>query len=270
MSDFGMMRWAGIILAAGKGTRMNSDLPKVLHQVAGRMMAARVIDAVRATGIKRQILVIGGDLEKFDPLLSEYTDLSVTVQRQRKGTADAVAAGGYGLKDFALPGYADGALLHGAPLDADYLLICTGDTPCLSAETLSDFLKTGLADEAPIGVIGMRHPQPTGYGRLILDQDGRLLKIVEEKDASVSEKIIDLCNSGIIYCRSDILSSALAMVGKANVSGEYYLTDIFEAAAKKGYRAFVYQTEKYQEFDGVNTPEQLKKVANWLKQEGRD
>lgn len=269
MSDFRKMSWGALILAGGKGTRMKSELPKVLHQVAGRPMVCRVLDALSASGIEKRVLVIGGDIEKFTSVLNEYSDLTVALQIDRKGTADAVASGGYGISGFLLPPYANGALLRGSPIEADYVLVCTGDTPCLAAETLSKFIRNGVASNCPLGVVGMIHPRPSGYGRLVLDKGGRLLRIVEEKDANREEKEIKLCNSGIIYCRTDVLSSVLTNVSNSNQSGEYYLTDIFEEAVRLGMETYVFQTENYHEFDGVNTPEQLRNVAEWLISEGR-
>ena len=260
---------AALVLAAGKGTRMKSDLPKVLLKAAGQSLLERVLLILQTAGIRRTCLVLGGDLEPFNDLLQRYPDLPVCRQVQRRGTGDAAASAAPGFTGVTPPSWSAGELLRGTPLTSAAILICYGDTPCLQPTVIGDFITTCQREESRIGVLGMRHPNPTGYGRLVLDEEGRLEEIVEEKDADDRIRRIDLCNSGIVYAATDFLFHLLARLTPENAQKEYYLTDCFRLAREEGAPATVYITDDYRSFDGVNDPVQLAAAEELLKETGR-
>ena len=204
-----------VILAAGKGTRMKSAQPKVLHRIAGAPMIAHVLDTAHAAGIGKIALVVGPGMDNVAQAATALDQkLQVFVQPEQQGTADAVKAARGSLEDFA-----------------GHVLILYGDTPLLRPETLKA-VAGELEAGADIVVIGFEAANPTGYGRLLLDDRGRLMAIREEKDASDQERALTLCNSGIVGFRSaKTLLGLLGRIGKNNAKGEYSLTDAVALAA---------------------------------------
>ena len=175
------MELVALILAAGKGTRMKSKQPKLLHQVAGKPIIEHVAAAVSSAGIKRITLVLGHGREEIQALFSGRKDISYAVQEEQLGTGHAMLQ--------AREHYSG----------AERILVLAGDTPLLRASTLLDFVGryTEWAGEA--AVLSTRVADPSGYGRVLRDSAGRLLKIVEEKDADAAAKTVNEINSGI-YC----------------------------------------------------------------------
>jgi bifunctional UDP-N-acetylglucosamine pyrophosphorylase/glucosamine-1-phosphate N-acetyltransferase len=198
-----------IILAAGKGTRMKSERPKVLHRLAGTPLLAHVIKAVKAAGLKRLAIVVAPGMEEVATVAAAFDPkLEMFVQAEQLGTADAVKAARSALEAF------DG-----------HVLVLYGDTPLLSTETIGK-VRAELDAGADLVVIGFEADKPTGYGRLLLDERGGLIGIREEKDASPEERAITLCNSGIMGFRSGkTLLCLLGRIGNDNAKGEFYLTD---------------------------------------------
>jgi bifunctional UDP-N-acetylglucosamine pyrophosphorylase / glucosamine-1-phosphate N-acetyltransferase len=207
-----------IVLAAGKGTRMKSDLPKVMHALAGAPMLAHVLATAKAAGVGKVCIVVGPGMEEVSGLARSLDpDAAVFVQQGQLGTADAVKAAEAGFAAFAGP-----------------VLILYGDTPLLRADTLSR-LKDELTSGADVVVAGFETENPTGYGRLLLDAGGRLIGIREEKDATDAERALRLCNSGIMGFRSaKALAGLLARIGNDNAKGEFYLTDAVALAHADG------------------------------------
>lgn len=208
-----------VILAAGEGTRMKSALPKVLHKVAGLEMVAHVMNAARAAGSGALALVIGhgGDQVRaaIERRAGDALALDFYTQEKRLGTADAVLA-------------AREAIAHGY----DDVLVMFGDTPLIDAEALAA-MRAVLAQGAAVAVMGFRVDKPAGYGRLI-EVDGALVAIREEKDCSDEERRIGFCNGGIMAISGQHTLSLLDRVGNNNAKGEYYLTEIVEIAVKDG------------------------------------
>ncbi|HLO23329.1 MAG TPA: bifunctional UDP-N-acetylglucosamine diphosphorylase/glucosamine-1-phosphate N-acetyltransferase GlmU [Methyloceanibacter sp.] len=204
-----------IILAAGKGTRMKSALPKVLHKLAGAPMIAHVLSAAHAAGIGKTALVVGPGMEEVAQAATALDPkLEVFVQPEQQGTADAVKAARQAFEDFK-----------------GHVLILYGDTPLLRSETLKA-VAAELSSGADLVAIGFEAENPTGYGRLLLDDRGRLAAIREEKDASDEERALTLCNSGIMGFRSaKTLLGLLGRIGKNNAKGEFYLTDAVALAS---------------------------------------
>jgi bifunctional UDP-N-acetylglucosamine pyrophosphorylase/glucosamine-1-phosphate N-acetyltransferase len=198
-----------IILAAGKGTRMKSERPKVLHRLAGAPLLAHVVKAVKAAGLERLAIVVGpGMAEVAEAATALDPKLEVFVQAEQLGTADAVKAARPVLEDFDR-----------------HVLVLYGDTPLLRPESVAK-VRAELEAGADLVVIGFETEKPTGYGRLLLDERGGLIGIREEKDASPEERAITLCNSGIMGFRSGkTLLGLLGRIGNDNAKGEFYLTD---------------------------------------------
>jgi bifunctional UDP-N-acetylglucosamine pyrophosphorylase/glucosamine-1-phosphate N-acetyltransferase len=204
---------AVIVLAAGKGTRMRSDKPKVLHQVAGRPMLGHVIAAAESLEAERIVVVVAPGMDSVAKAASQH---KIAVQEQQLGTGDAVKSARPALEGFS-----------------GDVLILYGDCPLIQAETLAA-MRRQRRDEA-VTVLGIRVPGDSPYGRLVLAEDGTLDRIVEALDASEAERRIDLCNSGVMLIDGRLLSDLLDGIGAANAKGEYYLTDIIGVARSNGH-----------------------------------
>src|ERR1700688_4636517 len=196
-----------VVLAAGEGTRMRSSLPKVLHPVAGQSMLSHVLDAAPKGAGARLAVVVGPEHRAVEHEVSRLRpDADAFVQRQRVGTAHAVLA-------------ARDAIARGA----DDLLVVFGDTPLISAETF-ERLRAPLKKGAGVTVLGFRAADPTGYGRLLVE-DGRLIAIREHADASAEERAISLCNAGVMAFDGRKALELIERIGCANAKAEDYLVD---------------------------------------------
>jgi len=235
-----------IVLAAGKGTRMRSDLPKVLHRVAGVSMLGHVLATASAAGAGSAAVVVGpGMTSVADEARRRLPSAAIFVQEQQLGTGDAVKAAAS-----AIAGHAGD------------VVVMYGDTPLVTAETVGR-LTAALEAGAGVAVLGFRPTDPKGYGRLVTDGAGTVIAIREEKDASQDELRIELCNSGVMAFRVPNLVGLLGRIGNANAKGEYYLTDAVEIARRDGIRT-VYVECPEDEVRGVNARDQLAEVeAIW-------
>jgi len=238
-----------IILAAGKGTRMKSALPKVLHPLAGAPMLAHVLKASAAAGVGQCCLVVAPDMEAVSAAAQALdTKLTVFVQAEPLGTADAVKAA-----RAAFEGHAGS------------VLVLYGDTPLLRAETLRG-VSQALDDGADLVVIGFEASDAAGYGRLLLDDRGRLIGIREEKDATPEERALTLCNSGIMAFRSSkVLADLIGRIGNSNAKGEFYLTDAVALAHGDGFEVRMIRADGA-EVLGVNSRGELAQVEAALQQ----
>jgi bifunctional UDP-N-acetylglucosamine pyrophosphorylase/glucosamine-1-phosphate N-acetyltransferase len=236
---------AAIILAAGKGTRMKSDLHKVLHPIAGRPMLLHLIDSVAALKPERTIVVTGAGREQVEAAVSPLGVLTV-VQTEQLGTGHAVHQA-----EEAIGGFAGD------------ILILYGDVPLVTTATMARMLERlhGSDDPATV-VLGFRPPDPGAYGRVIAEGD-RIVKMVEYKDATPEERAETLCNSGLMAVRGEDLFALLALVGNENAAGEFYLPDIVMLAAEDGRSSAVIETDSA-EVAGVNSRGELAAVeAEW-------
>ena len=226
-----------VILAAGQGTRMNSDLPKVLHHVAGAPLLHHAMQAGQALGPDRVVVVAGHGAEAVGKAARAFDEgCTIVVQEEQLGTAHAVAQAAPVLTDAT----GDTVVLY-------------GDTPFIQPATL-EAMQEARARHAVV-VLGFEARDPGRYGRLIADGD-RLERIVEFKDATDAERAITLCNSGVICADTQTLFSLVAEVGNQNAAGEYYLTDIVELARARGLSAGVVTCPEAETM-GVNTRAQL-------------
>jgi bifunctional UDP-N-acetylglucosamine pyrophosphorylase/glucosamine-1-phosphate N-acetyltransferase len=240
-----------IILAAGEGTRMKSALPKVLHPIAGLPMVAHVVRAARASGAGDIAIVAGRGADAVRKAVTRFApEAEAFVQAERLGTAHAVLA-------------ARAAIERGY----DDILVLFGDTPLVSVEALRA-AREKLGEGAAITVIGFRPPNPTGYGRLI-EKDGELLAIREERDCSDEEREITFCNGGLMAIAGREALRLLDAVGNANAKGEFYLTDIVEIARASGLRAVATEAA-FENVLGINNRVELAEAeAIWQKNRRR-
>ena len=259
----------GLILAAGKGTRMKSPVPKVLHPVAGKPMISHVVDSLRRSGVSDICAVISQDAQFWDQYLRDNPTLSVCLQKDRNGTAGAVGSASACFAKASPVPYAPSESLGSRVYTGDHLIICAGDTPALDSQELSKFIQYCLDQSCDIGVLGMTVDEPYGYGRLIVDDQNQLLSIIEEKDANESQKSIRICNSGIIFAKIDVLFPLLRLLSAENSQNEYYLTDVIGVAHKQNFRVLAYLADHWQNFLGVNTPEQLQSIEKLIESKNR-
>jgi bifunctional UDP-N-acetylglucosamine pyrophosphorylase/glucosamine-1-phosphate N-acetyltransferase len=246
MADTHQRPLAAIVLAAGKGTRMKSDLHKVLHPIAGRPMLLHLLAAVAQLKPERAIVVVGAGRDQVEAAVAPH-GVSVCHQAEQLGTGHAVAQA-----EEALGGFAGD------------VLILYGDVPLISAETMRRMLDRLHAPDLPATVVlGFRPADAGAYGRIVADADGRIDKMVEFKDASSEERAVTLCNSGLMTVRGEDLFGLLARVGNDNAAGEYYLPDIVMLAAHDGRASAVIETGEG-EVAGVNSRAELARVeAAW-------
>lgn len=251
---------SALILAAGKGTRMKSALPKVLHPVMGQPMVKWVMDVVKKAGASDVTLVLSPEAKLFADLLNAHPDVRVAVQTTQRGTGDAVAAAAKAYTHAAQPAWAESQLSRGKASSTDWVLICAGDTPGINDQTIRDFIVASLRANQKLAVLGMNVRDPKNYGRIVTSPNGGVARIVEERDADNEVKKIKLCNSGIIFAQVAWLYTLLGGLTPNNAQNEYYLTDIFLASASAGEPAFVFQTDAESEFAGVNDRAQLEQL----------
>ncbi len=243
---------AAIVLAAGKGTRMRSDLHKVLHPLAGRPMIEHLLETVDALGAARTVVVVGSGREQLEPVVARHGG-QLVVQEPQLGTAHAVQQA-----EEALVGF-----------DGD-VLVLYGDTPLVSLETLERMLARLRAEDAPAAVVLASRPaDPRHYGRVTAEADATIRKMVEHKDASEEERAVDLCNSGLMAVRSADLWPLLSGVGNDNAAAEYYLPDIVMLAPAVGRVSAVVETNA-DEVAGINSRGELAAVEAFWQRRRRE
>ena len=234
-----------VILAAGKGTRMKSDLHKVLHPIAGRPMLEHLLASAAKLKPDRQVVVVGQGREQLEAAVRERA--AIAVQEPQHGTVHAVQQ-------------AQGAL---AGFSGD-VLILYGDVPVVRTETMAAMIERLHAGDSPaVVVLGFEPENPLQYGRIIAS-DGRIVKMVEHKDASEEERACRMCNSGLMAVRSEELFALLDRVGNDNAQGEYYPTDIVNIANADGRTCAVTLTDDPDEVAGINSRAELAATeARW-------
>jgi bifunctional UDP-N-acetylglucosamine pyrophosphorylase/glucosamine-1-phosphate N-acetyltransferase len=232
-----MSEIAAIVLAAGKGTRMKSALPKVLHRIAGRSMVGHVLDNLAALKVAKTAVVIAPGM---DSVAKEVAPHPTAIQQDQLGTAHAAAAARNVI------GRIDGTVL-----------VLFGDSPFVTAETIGRMVARRAAPDRPtVVVLGMRPKDPSGYGRLITDAEGNLSAIVEHRDADEKQRAIGLCNSGVMAIDGAKLWDLIDAIENKNAKQEYYLTDIVGVARARGGKAVVVEAPA-DELIGINSRAEL-------------
>lgn len=231
-----------IILAAGKGTRMKSDLPKVLHTIFDKALVSYVIDAVNNTGLAdRNYVVVGHQAERVEEFLKKtYDNVDVVLQSPQLGTGHAVS--------MALPYLTDYV--------GDVIILC-GDTPLVKETTLKEFIQSHQEKKSDLTVMSAEFDNPTNYGRIVRNEDLSLNSIVEEKDASAEQKLIKEVNAGIYCLNWTKIKSAFNHLKSNNAQGEYYLTDIVKWANEQGLKVDAYKLQDNEEIFGINSKTHL-------------
>lgn len=242
-----------VILAAGKGTRMDSDLPKVMHHALGRPLVEWVVNACVAAGCARIVLVVGHGAPIVEAHFAGRADIEFVTQQPQLGTGHAV--------DQARP------LLSGLPANQDILVLC-GDGPLIRANTISAILAAHRSSGAAATLATSIIPDPDGYGRIVRDSSGSFSRIVEQKDASAAEKAIREINPSYYCFQSGDLWSALGRLDNSNAQREYYITDLFRLLPASGRRVHVVDAVPPEEVLSVNTPQQLAEVESILRSRG--
>ncbi len=236
------MNISAIVLAAGKGTRMKSVLPKVLHSVFFTPMVCHVLDSLKQLNLVQKIAVTGHEHELVEQRLTGY-DLTFVYQEQQNGTGHAVQLCESSLQS-----------------DVDHVLIVCGDSPLVSSHSLQLMMDEHVTSESDVTVLSTEVDDPTHYGRMVCDINNGLLAIVEEKDANADQKNIKEINGGIYIVRKDVLFSSLRQTNTDNKQGELYLTDIVHIANVNGYRVSRVICENPLEVMGINSRKELMKA----------
>jgi len=229
---------------------MNSDLPKVLHEVADRPMLAWVIDACRDAGASRIVVVVGYKAELVRQTIGEHDDVVYVEQTEQNGTGHAVMV--------CEPVFA------GRP--ACTLLVIAGDMPLFTGQSLRALVDEHEASENAATLATATLDDPTGYGRIVRDNDGQFTRIVEHKDATDAQRQITEVNISSYCFDSDKMFAALESVSTDNAQGEYYLTDVLEILRTQGLGVSAANTIPGHEAEGINTTEQLQRVDRMLRE----
>ena len=240
------MQASALILAAGAGTRMKSSKPKVAHEILGKPLVRWVVDAAHSAGIDSVVIIVGHGRDQVEPLLSDTT---MVVQEEQLGTAHAVL-----VAREALAG------------KSGSLVVLTGDSPLVRPSTIEDLVRTREENNAAVVVLTMEASDPFGYGRIVRDDAGDVVEIVEQKDCTPEQATITECNSGFYCFDIELLFSALEEVSTDNAQGEYYLTDVLGIARKRGQRVLAFKAEDPTECLGVNSRIQLAQATRILQQ----
>ena len=248
------MSKTAIILAAGKGTRMKSDLPKVLHEVRGRPMLAYVIDACRGAGCDRLIVVVGhrADLVR-SAVADDSRDLTYVDQAPQLGTGHAVMVCGDQLQGLSGP-----------------VLVVAGDGPLISAETLVELMSTHRKSGAACTVATSILPDPAAYGRIVRDERGKLVGIVEYLDATPRQRDIKEVNVSLYCFDAAALRDVLSRLDNKNAKGEYYLTDTLKLLRAEGRRLAAVAAVPPEDVLSINTLEELQEVDRILTARGAE
>lgn len=236
-----------IILAAGKGTRMKSDLAKVLHPICGEPMLSYVVKTAKLMHPEEIIVIVGHQARTVEETFQNQ-NLIFIEQKQLLGTGHAVLQANERLKDY----------------NGTVLILC-GDVPFLTPSTLFLLLNRHLATKASVTVLTANSDNPTGYGRIVKKPGGEIFKIVEERDSTNGEKKISEINTGIYCAERKFLFEALMSLDNNNDQKEYYLTDIIHIAYKNCLKAESLVIRDHREVLGINTHEDLERACLFLK-----
>ncbi len=241
-----MANLTAVILAAGKGTRMKSKLPKVLHKVGGHPMLEHVMDAAEAAGCRDNVVVIGHGAELVRELVGDRA--RIALQAEQLGTGHAVLQAADTLKDFT----------------GTVMILC-GDTPLLEAEELEKFYAEHVKSGAAATVMSALMDDPFGYGRILRDANGDVAGIVEQKDASEEQKQIKEINTGNYCVEAPLLFEVLRTLGNDNAQGEYYLTDVLAKLRAMGKKVGGVITADSEMIMGVNSRRQLAEAESVMR-----
>ena len=239
-----------IVLAAGEGTRMKSSRPKVVHEVLGKSMVQWVVDAARTAGVDRCVVVVGNGAEQVEALFAGDADVECVLQEQRLGTGHAVRA----------------ALEKTQVEDGQVLVLC-GDTPLLRAETLKSLVDAAMSPAHEAGaLLTMTYDDPTGYGRVMVAEDGCAIAIVEQKDCTAEQALVKTCNAGVYCFDAELLRAHISELTCENAQKEYYLTDMVGILRAHGAAMAAVDCPDAVELMGVNSRIQLAQASRAMQE----
>ncbi len=250
------MKLTVAILAAGKGTRMNvPDLPKVLVPMNNKPLLGYVLETIEQLKSSKTVVILGHEKEKVNNFLSQnsFSNIKTVLQEPQLGTGHAV----------------DQTRSELIESNSDVMILC-GDVPLITLETLNSFIKYHNDNNSSLTVLSAIAPNPTGYGRIIRDDNNNFVRIVEQKDANEIEKSVNEINSGTYIVKSELLFSALERINNSNAQGEYYLTDIVEIIKNDGYKVMAYPTSNIDEIHGINSIDDLNLAEEKLNKSNRE
>ncbi|MDD4357032.1 MAG: NTP transferase domain-containing protein [Smithellaceae bacterium] len=241
-------KFCALILAAGKGTRMKSDMAKVMHVLEGKPLLRYSLEAARNAKAEKIVVIVGHQSDKVRESFPD-PDLVFVQQMPQLGTGHAVMQAAVVLKDYQ-----------------GLTVILCGDVPLLKPQTIRRLISSHQESQSCVTVLTTEPPGPHAYGRIVKDDHGDILKIVEHRDANDAEKEILEINTGIYCVETPFLFSALEQVKNDNQQKEYYLTDIVEIGRREGRKVHACLTVDYVEVMGINTLEELNKAARYLRE----
>jgi UDP-N-acetylglucosamine diphosphorylase/glucosamine-1-phosphate N-acetyltransferase len=239
---------AAIVLAAGKGKRMKSDLPKVLHVLSGKPLVEHVLDTLSELSVSKAVVVVGYKAGQVEKAIAR-PGVTFVLQKKQLGTGHAVQ-----MAERELTGF-----------EGDTIVLA-GDVPLLRSSTVAKMIDVHRETGAVATVLTAKLPDPIGYGRIIRDGNSMVRRIVEHKDASDEERKIDEINTGTFIFQTKPLFEALRSVDNDNSQGEYYLTDVMQVFMQQGFSTAAYCAEDYRETIGVNSPDELAQAESLMGQ----
>lgn len=237
-----------VILAAGKGKRMkNPNISKVMANLDKKPLIHHVLNQALKLNPEKIVVIVGHQKESvINYIRDNFQLIEFAIQDEQLGTGHAV--------------------MQTEPNFVNYegdILILSGDVPLLRATTLNKFIKNHYKNNFDLSVLSTYADNPTGYGRIIRNENGEFIKIIEEKDADTTQKSINEINSGVYFVKSSLLFEALKQISNDNKQNEYYLTDIIEILQTKGYKVGAFAGAEFNELQGVNSPEDLAKAEQY-------
>lgn len=241
------MKNSVIILAAGKGTRMQSELPKVLHKLKNKTLLERVIDTSKNLLCEKIIVVIGYKKNILKNEINKIDNVEYAVQEEQKGTAHAVKMCFENLEGFT-----------------GNVIILSGDVPLISKETLTKLIDTKRITNSKASILTSSIDEPSGYGRIIRNSCGNLEKITEHKDCNKIELEINEINAGIYVIENEFLKKYIPKIKNSNAQGEYYLPDLVNLMVLDNIPVSIFKTPNFKEISGVNSIEQLTDLENYI------
>lgn len=239
--------WCVVVLAAGKGKRMESSLPKVLHEVAGMPMVLRVCEAASVVS-DNMVIVVGHKAEQVKSAVLKSRKVKFALQKEQRGTGDAVKSAVSCIEE-----------------NVKNIMVVCGDTPLITSKTLEDFARHHENGNFEMSILGMELDDPSGYGRLVQDERGTIVRIVEQADADEKQKLITLVNSGVYCFKKDFLVKGLLKIDCTNAQEEYYLTDLAKISSEKNNNKIgCHILNNPVEALGVNSKKELESVKALL------
>ncbi|MEM7182361.1 MAG: NTP transferase domain-containing protein [Spirochaetota bacterium] len=238
-----------VVLAAGKGTRMKSEKPKVAVELLGKPLLHYVLDSIKQAGIDKIIIVVGYKKEKVISLCSSYEMIEFVEQKEQLGTGHALLTAETVLQSFQ-----------------GQVLVACGDVPLIQPKTITALLTEAQGHEYPASVLSSEAIPPDGYGRIVRTSTNKIEKIVEHKDASPQERAITEINTGTYTFQSPAIFEKLHTIGNSNAQGEYYLPDIIHKYTSEGKTCGVMKLQNSWECSGVNSQQDLQKLAQYMEE----